>query len=353
MAKQLMKGNEAIAKAAILAGCRAYFGYPITPQNELCEYMAKYMASYGGVFVQAESEVAAINMVYGAAGSGSMAMTSSSSPGIALKQEGITYCAGAELPALIVSVSRGGPGLGGILPSQGDYNQATRGGGNGDYHVPVFAPASIQEAASLVRKGFQVAIKYRNPVMVLADGIIGQMMEPVEMNPDPIEIEPFAWAADGNSGLRPRNIVNSLHLKVEDLEAHNIHLQEKYRAIEENETMFEAYKTQDAEYLFVAYGTPSRIVKSAIEDLRSEGIKAGLLRPISLWPFPYEEIRRQSERMKFVFVAELSGGQMLLDVKLAIGFTKPIHFYGRMGGGIFEPAELVAAFKKHLEVSGK
>lgn len=353
MAKQLMKGNEAIAKAAILAGCRAYFGYPITPQNELCEYMAKYMASSGGVFVQAESEVAAINMVYGAAASGAMAMTSSSSPGIALKQEGITYCAGAELPALIVSVSRGGPGLGGILPSQGDYNQATRGGGNGDYHVPVFAPASISEAAALVRKGFIVAAKYRNPVMILADGIIGQMMEPVDLNPDPISIEAQAWVADGNSGLRPRNIVNSLHLDVDDLERHNIHLQAKYKAIEENETMFESYKTEDAEYIFIAYGTPSRIVKSAIEDLRAEGIRVGLLRPISLWPFPYEAIYDLSQRMKFVFVAELSSGQMLMDVKLAVGLSKPVHFYGRMGGSIFEPAELVREFKKKLEVQGK
>jgi len=353
MTKQLMKGNEAIAKAAILAGCRAYFGYPITPQNELCEYMAKYMASNGGVFVQAESEVAAINMVYGAAAAGAMAMTSSSSPGIALKQEGITYCAGAELPALIVSVSRGGPGLGGILPSQGDYNQATRGGGNGDYHVPVFAPASIAEAAALVRKGFFVAQKYRNPVMILADGFIGQMMEPVDLNPDPIETEPTPWAADGNSGLRPRNVVNSLHLDVDDLERHNIHLQAKYHAIEENETMFESYKTDDADYIFVAYGTPSRIVKSVIEDLRSEGIKVGLLRPITLWPFPYKAIYELSQRMKFVFVAELSGGQMLMDVKLAVGLTKPVYFYGRMGGSIFNPAELVREFKKHLEVTGK
>lgn len=353
MAKQLMKGNEAIAKAAILAGCRAYFGYPITPQNELCEYMAKYMASNGGVFVQAESEVAAINMVYGAAASGAMAMTSSSSPGIALKQEGISYCAGAELPALIVSVSRGGPGLGGILPSQGDYNQATRGGGNGDYHVPVFAPASISEAAALVRKGFIVAAKYRNPVMILADGIIGQMMEPVDLNPDPIPIEVQPWAADGNSGLRPRNIVNSLHLDVDDLERHNIHLQAKYKAIEEHETMFESYRTDDAEYLFIAYGTPSRIVKSAIEDLRAEGILVGLLRPISLWPFPYKAIYELSQRMKFVFVAELSSGQMLMDVKLAIGLSKPVHFYGRMGGSIFEPAELVREFKKKMEVHAK
>ena len=353
MAKQLMKGNEAIAKAAIVAGCRAYFGYPITPQNELCEYMAKYMRSSGGVFVQAESEVAAINMVYGAAASGALSMTSSSSPGIALKQEGISYCAGAELPALIVSVSRGGPGLGGILPSQGDYNQATRGGGNGDYHVPVFAPASIQEAASLVRKGLIVAAKYRNPVMVLADGVIGQMMEPVELDPNPIDIEAFPWAADGNSGVRPRNIVNSLHLDVDDLENHNKHLQAKYRAIEENETMWEEYKLDDAEYMFVAYGTPSRITKSAVDELRSEGVKVGLLRPISLWPFPYEVIHRLSKKMKFVFVAELSSGQMLVDVKLAVGYDTPVHFYGRMGGNIFEPLELVAEFKKHQEVLGQ
>lgn len=349
MAKQLMKGNEAIAKAAIVAGCRAYFGYPITPQNELCEYMAKYMRSSGGVFVQAESEVAAINMVYGAAASGALVMTSSSSPGIALKQEGITYCAGAELPALIVSISRGGPGLGGILPSQGDYNQATRGGGNGDYHVPVYAPASIQEAASLVRKGLETAAKYRNPVMVLADGVIGQMMEPVELNPDPIHVEPFLWAADGNSGVRKRNIVNSLHLNVDELEEHNLHLQAKYRAIEENETLWEEYKLEDAEYMFLAYGTPSRIAKSAIGELRELGYKVGMLRPITLWPFPYKRIYELSKQQKFLFVAELSSGQMLMDVKLAVGYGTPVHFYGRMGGNIFEPAELVREFKKHAE----
>jgi len=348
MAKVLMKGNEAIAQAAILAGCDAFFGYPITPQNEICEYMAKYLAKSGGAFVQAESELAAINMVYGAASAGARAMTSSSSPGIALKQEGISYCAGAELPAVIVSISRGGPGLGGILPAQGDYNQATRGGGNGDYKVIVLAPNGVQEATEMVRTAFELADKYRNPVMVMADGVIGQMMEPVEIHDQPVEKAEKPWAADGNLNRGHRNIINSLFLNPNHLEAHNIDLRHKYDAIEAEVTDFETTQTEDAEVLLVAYGTPSRIVKSALKDLREQGIKAGLFRPKTLYPFPYTQLNAASKGKKFVLCAELSMGQMIQDVKLAVLGQVPVHFYGRAGGIIFEPSEIVNAVKSHL-----
>jgi len=348
MSKQLMKGNEAIAQAAINAGCEAFFGYPITPQNEIGEYMAKYLAKYNGVFIQAESELAAINMVYGAAAAGARAMTSSSSPGIALKQEGISYMAGAELPGLIVSVSRGGPGLGGILPAQSDYNQATRGGGNGDYHVIVLAPNGVQEAADMMRQGFELAERYRNPVMVLADGIIGQMMEPVEMNVRPLAKTDKPWASDGNSGIRPRNVVNSLFLNPQDLENHNIHLKAKYDAIEQNEVMAEVSQCEDAEVVLIAYGTPSRIVKSAIGQLRAEGVRVGLIRPKTLWPFPHEIIKANTQKCKFILTCELSMGQMVYDVRLAVGNQVPVYFYGRTGGMIFEPSEIVGAVKKQL-----
>ncbi len=347
MAKILMKGNEAIAQAAVSAGCEAFFGYPITPQNELIEYMAKYLAKNNGVFVQAESELAAINMVYGAAGAGARVMTSSSSPGIALKQEGISYCAGAELPVVIVSVSRGGPGLGGILPSQADYNQATRGGGNGDYKVMVLAPNGVQEATELVRKAFELAEKYRNPVMVMADGIIGQMMEPVEINPEPLPPVDRPWAAEGQRGRAQRNVVNSMNLDAYKLEQHNRDLQAKYERMEREDVMYETVQTDDADVLLVAYGTPSRIVKSAIATLREQGIKAGLFRPKTLLPFPSKQLKAAAQGKQFVLVAELSLGQMLVDVKLAIEGTVPVHFYGRTGGVIFEPSEIVDAVKSH------
>lgn len=347
MAKILMKGNEAIAQAAVSAGCEAFFGYPITPQNELIEYMAKYLAKNDGVFVQAESELAAINMIYGAAGAGARVMTSSSSPGIALKQEGISYCAGAELPVVIVSVSRGGPGLGGILPSQADYNQATRGGGNGDYKVMVLAPNGVQEATELVRKAFEMAEKYRNPVMVMVDGIIGQMMEPVEINPTRLPDVDRPWAAEGQRGRAHRNVVNSMNLDAYKLEQHNRDLQAKYDRMEREDVMFETVQTEDAEVLLVAYGTPSRIVKSAIATLREQGIKAGLFRPQTLLPFPSQALKQAAQGKQFVLVAELSLGQMLVDVKLALEGTVPVHFYGRTGGVIFEPSEIVDAVKSH------
>lgn len=347
MTKILMKGNEAIAQAAVSAGCEAFFGYPITPQNELIEYMAKYLAKNDGVFVQAESELAAINMIYGAAGAGARVMTSSSSPGIALKQEGISYCAGAELPVVIVSVSRGGPGLGGILPSQADYNQATRGGGNGDYKVMVLAPNGVQEATELVRKAFEMAEKYRNPVMVMVDGIIGQMMEPVEINPTRLPDVDRPWAAEGQRGRAHRNVVNSMNLDAYKLEQHNRDLQAKYDRMEREDVMFETVQTEDAEVLLVAYGTPSRIVKSAIATLREQGIKAGLFRPQTLLPFPSQALKQAAQGKQFVLVAELSLGQMLVDVKLALEGTVPVHFYGRTGGVIFEPSEIVDAVKSH------
>jgi 2-oxoglutarate ferredoxin oxidoreductase subunit alpha len=348
MGKVLMKGNEAIAQAAISAGCEGFFGYPITPQNEVPEYMSKYLAKSGGVFVQAESELAAINMVYGAAAAGARVMTSSSSPGIALKQEGISYCAGAQLPVVIVSISRGGPGLGGILPSQGDYNQATRGGGNGDYRVIVLAPNGVQEATDMVRHAFKLADAYRIPVMVMADGIIGQMMEPVEIDTTPIPKAPNLWAATGQGKRAHTNMVNSMHLDPYELEDHNILLNNKYLEIAKNETDYEKYLCDDAEVLIVAYGTPSRIVKSAIKTLREEGIKAGLFRPKTLVPYPFDALHEASKSVKFVLVTELSMGQMIVDVKVAVNGLVPVHFYGRTGGVIFEPKEIVDAVKSHL-----
>lgn len=349
MSKVLMKGNEAIAKAAILAGCDCFFGYPITPQNELTEYMAKYLIDHERVFVQAESEVAAINMVYGAAATGARVMTSSSSPGIALKQEGISYCAGAELPCVIVSISRGGPGLGGILPAQGDYNQATRGGGNGDYKVIVLAPNGVQEAIEMVRKAFILAEKYRTPVMVMADGMIGQMMEAVEFSSEVLPAIKGHWFADGNLKGRERNVVSSVHLDPHELEDHNIHLKAKYDLVEKNEVCFNESEVEDADVLLVAYGSPARIVKAAMHQLREEGLKVGLFRPQTLYPFPFEALKKASENKKFVLVCELSMGQMVNDVKLAVLGTCPVHFYGRTGGVIFEPDEISNEVKKHLK----
>lgn len=350
MAKVLMKGNEAIGAAAIKAGCRYFFGYPITPQNEIPEYMAKEMPKVGGVFVQAESEVAAINMVYGAAGAGARVMTSSSSPGIALKQEGITYCAGAELPAVIVSISRGGPGLGGIQPSQADYNQSTRGGGNGDYKTLVYAPANLQEMVDFVQDAFDAADYYRNPVMVLGDGMIGQMMEPIEFKEitGGRALQPKTWATDGMKGKRKKNIINSLALDPAELEKHNFRLQEKYNEMKEKEVRYEMYNMENAELVIVSYGTTSRIVKNAIADLKEQGINVGLIRPITLWPFPEKAFNELPSTVKGLLSVEMSMGQMVDDIKIATAGRLPVSFFGRTGGMIPSPEEVVAAVKETI-----
>ncbi|BBB93074.1 MAG TPA: 3-methyl-2-oxobutanoate dehydrogenase subunit VorB [Methylomusa anaerophila] len=335
--KILMKGNEAIGEAAIVAGCRHYFGYPITPQTELTEYLSKRMPQINGVFVQAESEIAAINMVFGAAGAGARAMTSSSSPGISLKQEGISYIAGAELPCVIVNMVRGGPGLGGIQPAQSDYFQATKGGGHGDYRTIVLAPNSVQELVDITILSFDLADKYRNPVLILGDGALGQMMEPVEFTG--IDSKPMEkpWAATGLRGRTEPNIITSLHLQPEKLEQHNIHLQEKYAKIRENEIRYEELYTEDAELILVAYGITSRIACSAMEKARSEGLKVGMLRPITLWPFPDLPLARLAKTTNAFLVLELCAGQMIEDVRLAVNGLKPVYFYGRMGGMMPSP----------------
>lgn len=347
MAKVLMKGNEAIGAAAIKAGCKYFFGYPITPQNEIPEYMARELPNAGGVFLQAESEVAAINMVYGAAGAGARVMTSSSSPGIALKQEGISYIAGAELPCVIVNIVRGGPGLGGIQPAQSDYYQATRGGGNGDYRHLVYAPATIQETVDLLMESFDVAEQYRNPVMVLGDGMIGQMMEPVEFKePKKRPIAPKTWATDGTKGKRKPNIINSLYIDPQVLENHVIKLENKYAEMKENETRHESYNVKDADVVVVAYGTTSRIVKNAIAKCEEEGMKVGLIRPITLWPFPDKAFDEVTDNTKGVLAVEMSTGQMIDDVKIAINGRRPVHFYGRTGGMVPTPDAIVEEIKK-------
>ncbi len=346
MAYELWKGNEAIAEAAVRAGCRFFFGYPITPQNEIPEYMSKRLPEVGGCFLQSESEVAAINMVYGAAGAGARVMTSSSSPGISLKQEGITYMVGAQLPAVIVNVMRGGPGLGTIQPAQGDYYQATRGGGNGDYRLVVLAPNTIQEAVDLMQDAFDIADLYRNPVMILADGMIGQMMEPLEWHqPKHRALPPKDWAATGTGGKREHNIINSLFIDPVPCELHNNHLQEKYRLMEQNEMRYEERGVDGAEVLFVAYGTPSRIAMSAVELLEEQGIRAGLFRPITVWPYPYERIAAlsRSPSLRAIVVVEMSAGQMLDDVKLAVEGRLPVSFVGRTGGVIPTQHEIAAA----------
>ncbi|NLX62551.1 MAG: 3-methyl-2-oxobutanoate dehydrogenase subunit VorB [Tissierellia bacterium] len=347
MAKVLMKGNEAIGAAAIEAGCRYFFGYPITPQSELPEYMARELPKVGGVFLQAESEIAAINMVYGAAGAGARVMTSSSSPGISLKQEGISYIAGAELPCLIVNIMRGGPGLGSILPSQTDYFQATRGGGNGDYRLVVLAPSNVQELVDLVIEGFDIADQYRNPVMILGDGMIGQMMEPVELRkPKQRELPPKDWATDGTKDKRKPNIINSLYLAAEELEAHNQRLQEKYKKIMENEVKVESYNIEDADVVIAAYGTISRIAKTAISQLEKEGYKVGLIRPITLWPYPYDEFEKINDKCKGILTVEMNTGQMVDDVKIAVKGKFPVYFHGRTGGMVPTPDEIIDKVKK-------
>jgi 2-oxoglutarate ferredoxin oxidoreductase subunit alpha len=341
-----MKGNEAICEAAIVAGCKAFFGYPITPQNEIPEYMSLNMVKAGGAFVQAESEIGAINMCYGASASGVRVMTSSSSPGIALKQEGMSYLAGANLPCVIVNVSRSGPGLGGILPAQGDYFQMTRGGGNGDYYTPVYAPFSVQEAIDLIFKAFDVADLYRTPVQMVADGMLGQMMEPCVIEPRAAINVDKSWATDGNSGKRPRNIVNSLNLSAEGLEQMNKERFARYQEIKKNETMVDNRVKDGDEIAIVAYGAPSRVAVNAVDELAARGIKAGLIRPITLWPYPYDVFQNLPSSVKNILVCELSMGQMLDDVKIGVAGRLPVHFYGRCGGAIFEPAEIADAAEK-------
>ena len=343
MAKQLMKGNEAIAEAAIQADCRHFFGYPITPQNQIPEYMSKRMPQVDGCFLQAESEVAAINMVYGAAGAGARVMTSSSSPGIALKQEGISYIAGARLPAVIVNIVRGGPGLGGIQPAQSDYFQSTRGGGHGDYRTVVLAPAGVQEAVELTQEAFDIADIYRIPVLVLGDGMIGQMMEPVEFGTyKRREIPEKPWASTGTEGKRDPNIINSLYIDAEDLERENIDMQKSYEEITRNETRADVVDADDCEILIVAYGTTARIVKNVIKLGKADGVKIGLIRPITLWPYPSDEIAKYANQdsVKAVFSVELSMGQMIDDVKIAVNGKKPVYFYGRSGGVVPLPEEI-------------
>lgn len=331
--KILMKGNEAIAEAGIKAGCRYFFGYPITPQNELPAYMARRLPMEDGVFLQAESEVAAINMVYGAAGAGARVMTSSSSPGISLKQEGISYMAGSELPGVIVNIIRGGPGLGGIQPAQSDYLQATKGGGHGDYRLLVLAPQSVQEAVDLTLEAFDLADKYRNPVMILGDGMIGQMMEPVEFKKEisPEDLPKKEWATVGNKGRKP-NVINSLSLQAEKLEELNLRLQKKYVQMKEEEVRVETIKTDDADYAIVAFGSMARIALSAVERAREEGIKVGLIRPISLFPYPEQVVGKVAEQVKFLLTVEMSCGQMVEDVRLSANGRCPVYFYGRSGG---------------------
>jgi 2-oxoglutarate ferredoxin oxidoreductase subunit alpha len=344
--KVLISGNEAIAEAAIQAGCRFFFGYPITPQNKIPEYMSERMPQVGGCFVQAESEIAAIYMVFGAAGAGARVMTSSSSPGISLKMEGVSYIAGAELPCVIVNVMRGGPGLGGILPSQSDYFQATKGGGHGDYRLLVLAPSTVQEAVDLVMDAFDLADKYRNPVMVLADGYIGQMMEPVEFKKrPPQELPPKDWAIMGAKG-RPRNLIKTLYLDPVELEKHNLKLHNKYMEMAKNEVRVENYMTDDAEVIIAAYGTTARIAKTAIKILREKGIRAGLVRPITLFPFPYAAFRKIAERVDDILVVEMNMGQMLEDVKIGVCGKAKIHFYGRTGGIVPSYDEIVDRTEK-------
>ena len=353
---KLMKGNEALAHAAIRCGADGYFGYPITPQTEVIETLAelKPWETTGMVVVQAESEVASINMVYGGGGAGKKVMTSSSSPGVSLMQEGISYMAGAEVPGLIVNVQRGGPGLGTIQPSQSDYFQATRGGGNGDYYVIVLAPNSVQEMADFVDLSFTLAFKYRTPVMILSDGVIGQMMEKVVLPPikprrtEEEILRECPWASTGRSKGRKPNVITSLELKSEVMEQRNLHLQEKYRKIRENEVRYETKFMDDAEYMIVAFGSAARIAEKAIEMARAEGIKVGLFRPITLWPFPTNEIAAAAAKVKGILVAEINAGQMIDDVRLAVNGAVPVEHYGRLGGIVPEPEEMVKVLKEKL-----
>jgi len=351
---RLMKGNEAVAEAAIRAGADGYFGYPITPQSEILEYLMEANPSQttGMVVLQAESEIAAINMVYGGAGCGKKVLTTSSSPGISLKQEGITYIAGAELPCLIVNVVRGGPGLGTIQPAQSDYFQATKGGGHGDYHLIVLAPSSVQEMADFVDLGFELAFKYRNPVMMLSDGAIGQMMEKVYLSPQKERSKTVPeWATTGKPPTRERNVITSLELDPHRQEVFNRKLVEKYNEIKAKEVRYEEFLCTDAEYVLVAYGTSARVCQKSVELARNQGIKAGLLRPITLFPFPAERINALAQKTKMILTVEMSAGQMVEDVMLAVNGKVPVHFYGRMGGMLPTPDEVVDYLNKLISGS--
>ncbi len=348
--KVMVKGNEAIAEAAIMAGCRHFFGYPITPQTEISAYMAKKMPKIGGVFLQAESEVAAINMVYGAASAGARVMTSSSSPGISLKAEGLSYIAGADLPCVVVNIVRAGPGLGGIQPAQSDYFQATKGHGHGDYKLVVLAPNSVQEIISMTAEAFDIADTYRMPVMIIGDGMLGQMMEPVEFELGKgREVPEKTWATTGTEMKREHNVVNSLIMNPDDLEKLIHERNKRYEYIKEHEVKAEEYMMEDAEYMITAYGSTSRIAKNAIKELRAEGIKAGLVRPITLWPFPEKTYQKYIGQVKDILTVEMSMGQMIEDVRLAVNGKIPVHFYGRTGGNIPYPEEIAG---KMREIAG-
>ncbi|MBR2453738.1 MAG: 3-methyl-2-oxobutanoate dehydrogenase subunit VorB [Clostridia bacterium] len=348
-----MKGNEALAEAAIMAGCKHYFGYPITPQTEIAAYMAKRKPKIdGGVFLQAESEVAAINMVIGAAAAGKRVMTSSSSPGISLKSEGLSYLAGCDLPALVVNVQRGGPGLGGIQPSQSDYFQATRGGGHGDYHMIVLAPASVKEMVSLTVKGFDLADKYRMTAMILADGTMGQMMEPVELDVGELTSYEKPWALTGTNCERKPNIVNSLFLKPEELEVFNIERYKKYDEVCKNEVMYEEYRMDDAEICVVAFGVAARVSQNAIDEARERGIKVGMIRPITVWPFPKEALLKAADKCKAFVSVELNMGQMIEDIELSIRCKRPVLLSNRSGGMIPTTEDVVAKIEEAAKIGG-
>jgi 2-oxoglutarate ferredoxin oxidoreductase subunit alpha len=343
---RLMKGNEALAEAAIQAGCDAYFGYPITPQSEVLEYLSREAPKYKIVVLQAESEVASINMIYGAAGAGFRAMTSSSSPGISLMQEGLSYIAGAELPCLVANVNRAGPGLGTIQPGQGDYFQATKGGGHGDYRLIVLAPSSVQEMADFVFLGFDLADKYRNPVMILSDGAIGQMMEKVTFGKFKPTKYDKPWATTGKPPTRARNFITSLNIQPEKMEAHNLKLDKKYKEIQKNEVRFEEIMTDDADVIITAYGLSARISHKAVILAREKGIKAGLLRPITLFPFPNERFNKLADTVKLFLSVELNTGQMVEDVKLSVNGKAPVEYYGRLGGMVPTPEEILSKLEK-------
>ncbi len=348
--KVLMKGNEALAEAAIRAGCHHFFGYPITPQTELAAYMSKRLPKIGGTYLQAESEIAAINMVLGASAAGIRAMTSSSSPGVSLKGEGISYMAGSDLPAVIINVQRGGPGLGGIQPSQADYWQATKATGHGDFQILVFAPSTVQEMVDLISKAFDKADQYRMPAMILADGMLGQMMEPVSL-PEESEapLPEKEWAASGHGGKRPHNIINSLYLTPDKLESLVKERFARYETIKQNEQLAEEYLTEDADLVLVAYGASSRVARSAVNKAREQGKKVGLVRPVTLWPFPADALNRAAGHAKSFLVVEMSMGQMVDDVKLAIDCKVPVQFYGRTGGMIPTPAEVLSEIERILQ----
>ena len=345
MRKQLMKGNEAIVRSAILAGCRAFYGYPITPASEIAEAAALYVPQAGGVFLQAESEVAAMNMIYGAASAGVRAMTASSGPGISLMQEGISYMAGAELPCVIADITRGGPGLGNIAAEQGDYNQVVKGGGHGNYRTIVLAPHSVQEMADLTALAFELADRYRNPVVLLADGFIGQMMEPVAFSQTAVEPHTPAYAVTGTEKTRG-NLITSLHLDIDEMERHQGHLEAKYRQAEECETRAEEWQTEDAEIVLVGYGIMGRILKAVAAEARADGLKVGVLRPITLFPFPKLHLKRLAARTQLFVVVEMSNGQMLEDVRLALNGARPVEFYSRVGGNVPSHEEVLGFVRK-------